>query len=233
MEKSNGASLKKSSSESSTEGSDSANDVLVGHTGVGQLGSELSSSSKDNSAINEPDHKVNAGKVKEIENSQQTPKICRFCKKSSAPNEMVDPCECKDANNQWIHLNCLARQMESTKELSKCNVCKTDYKADRFRLSKRPKGCFDYFTQSRTNFAYLVEVPLSLGFVFLLLALGLIQYEQSYKIVYLKWSIILVFLIILIILNHVALFVTNIYQLANRIRHFRANNFSIVVEARK
>ena len=212
------------SSESST-GSGSASDNL---TGIGQLGSEVSSTTKDrDSPPNGP--KENAGKVKETEAVQS---ICRSCGQWGLSDQMVDPCECKNAN-QWIHFNCLAKQMESTKELAKCSVCKANYKTDRFRLIKRPKSCLAYFRQSTTNFAYLVEIPLSLGFICFLLALGLIQYDQSYKIVYLKWSIILVFLIILIILNHIVLFVTNIYQLANRVRRFQATNFHIVVEARQ
>ena len=230
--KSGKVNLKKSSSESSasSEGSENVNVISSG-----QLRSEMSSSSfetQDDSAMNELDSKVNAGKSVETRSLQMAKKVCRFCKKMSSPDKMIDPCDCKNASNQWTHLNCLARQMESTNEFSKCGVCKADYKTDRFRLLRKPKGCLDFFKQSRTNFAYLIEIPLSLGFVFFLLALGLIQYEQSYKIVYLKWSIILVFLIILIVLNHIALFLTNIYQLAMRIRRYRLNNFSIILQAK-
>lgn len=218
----------------SLEYADIATNVPTVNEDATQFEKQLSTTSKDSQeeiTTNEVTPKVSGQNSKETGPDQISKKKCRFCKKADAPDKMIEPCECKNAN-QWIHLDCFARHLETTKEFSKCNFCKTDYKTNRFRLIKMPMSFFDFFTQSRSNFAYLVEVPLSLGFVFLLLALGLIQYEQSYKIIYLKWSIILVFLILLIVLNHVALFFTNIYQLAVRVRRFQTTNFRIVVEAK-
>lgn len=185
------------------------------------------STEKSDDIFQDEDDQVATDQLSNVNKVEKGSKLCRFCKLSE-PESMIRPCDCKNAN-QWIHLKCLAKHMETTKDCKRCNNCKTNYKTEKLKINIKQKNCLDFFKHNRTNFVNLIELPLYLGFIFFLLALGVIQYEQSYKIIYLKFSIILVFLIIVIVLNHILLFISRVYQLIKKIRQFQTDHFTVSI----
>lgn len=158
-------------------------------------------------------------------------KICRICKLDRSSDSFIEPCACK-GDNRWSHANCLAKSMELSREYKFCILCKMNYRTDKFKIITKRKSCWSFFRESRKNFACLFEVPLYLGFIFFLTTLGVIQYEQSYKVIYIHWSVILIFLTILVVLNHCTFFVINIYDLVKKVKRFTDSNFNVTINIR-
>ena len=179
-------------------------------------------------STNSTGRQMNTGKEEQVPLiRQESLRTCRVCK-SNVPKQLLSACACEN-EEQWIHPQCLADQMERTGDYEKCGKCKTKYNTDQMTVSKSRRSCYEYFTSNRDNFASLMQLPFYLGFIFLLLALGLIQYEQSYKIVYLRWSVILVFLIIVVIVNHLLFFISLLRKTIGKVRRFKETNFKVTI----